>query len=130
MRKKEISLALNQLENALARLNEALQTPLDPNNITRDATLKRFQFTAELYWKTLKKLLLNEKIISTTPRDTLQKAYSFNWINNETLWLNMMDDRNLTSHAYREEYAKKIHTHIKEYYPEMKKNAGFLVRKI
>lgn len=60
--------------------------------------------------------MFNEKIISTSPRDTLQKAYQFNWIDNETVWLDMMDNRNLTFHTYREEYAKKIYSHIKCYY--------------
>lgn len=126
MGKKEALMSLEQLGNALKRLGEALQKPLDSDNMNRDATIQRFEFTIELFWKTLKKLLFIEKITANSPRDVLQKAYAINWIYDENLWLRMMDDRNLTSHAYKEENAERIYQHIKEYFPELMNSYNIL----
>lgn len=123
-------ISYKQLGDALKRLHEALQKPLDKDNMNRDATKQRFEFTIELFWKVLKKFLLWEKIVTHSPRETLQNAYSFNWIDNEKLWLRMMDDRNLTSHTYREEIAIQIYENIKEYYPEMMRCYQLLSEKV
>ena len=71
----------------------------------------------ELFWKVLKKILAYEKIEVTTPRDTLSKAYQYNLIDSESIWLAMLDDRNNTSHAYKEHEATVIFNNIKKYLP-------------
>lgn len=106
------------LGRAIDRLKDVLDHPqLDEMDYLRDATIQRFEFTIELFWKILKKVLFHEKVESTTPRDTLSKAYQYNLIDNEKIWLNMLDDRNNTSHAYKEAEAKIIFEHIKSYFP-------------
>ena len=106
------------LGKAIERLKDVLEHPqLNEIDYLRDATIQRFAFAIELFWRMLKKILLHEKIESTTPRDTLSKAYQYKLINDEEIWLNMLDDRNNTSHAYKEEEAKVIFEHIKEYLP-------------
>ena len=106
------------LGKAIDRLKDVLEHPqLNEIDYLRDAAIQRFEFTIELFWKMLKKILLHEKIESTTPRDTLSKAYQYKLINDEEIWLNMLDDRNNTSHAYKEAEAKIIFDHIKNYLP-------------
>jgi nucleotidyltransferase substrate binding protein (TIGR01987 family) len=70
------------LGRAINRLQEVLEHP-QQNQIDylRDAAIQRFEFTIELFWKILKKILFHEKIESTTPRDTLSKAYQYKLIN-------------------------------------------------
>jgi len=106
------------LGRAIDRLEEILNHPeIDKFDYLRDATIQRFEFSIELFWKALKKVLLHEKIASTTPRDTLAKAYQYKLISDELVWLAMLDDRNNTSHAYKEEAAKAIFEDIKTYLP-------------
>jgi len=106
------------LGKAINRLKEAINsTELDQHDYIRDAAIQRFEFVIELFWKTLKKILRYEKEDATTPRDTLSKAYQYKLIDFEDDWLNMLDDRNNTSHAYDEEKAKIIFEHIKSYLP-------------
>jgi nucleotidyltransferase substrate binding protein (TIGR01987 family) len=112
---------IKNLSNALARLEEVCQQPLDKNNIVLDATVQRFEFTYELFWKTLKLLLEEEGIIATTPKGVLREAYQVQWIADEKLWLTMLEDRNRTSHIYSEKEAAAIYERIKLYFPEMKK---------
>lgn len=106
------------LGDAINRLKEVIEhKDLDNIEFLRDATIQRFEFTIELFWKLLKKVLLHEKIDVTTPRDTLSKSYQFKLINDESLWLKMLDDCNNTSHAYKEHEAKIIFENIKIYLP-------------
>lgn len=106
------------LGNAVNRLQEVLQhTDIDNIEYLRDASIQRFEFTIELFWKVLKKILAYEKVETGTPRDTLSKAYQYHLIQDEEVWLSMLDDRNNTSHAYKEKEAKLIFDHIKNYCP-------------
>lgn len=116
------------LDNAMKRLEEALDE--DPSNsLIVDGTIQRFEFTIELYWKTLKRLLLIEGIETKTPRETLKEAYQAGWLNREEDWLQMLRDRNATCHTYDEAAAREIVEHIHQYFPEMKKVFTFIKEK-
>lgn len=118
--KKFWSHSFVSLGQALSRLNAVLSLPdLYTVDYLQDATIQRFEFCIELYWKVLKKFLAHEKVETTTPRDTIQKAYQFRLIDDEKVWLSMLDDRNLTSHLYQQEEAKKIFQRIITYWPVM-----------
>ncbi len=111
------------LGDALTRLEEVLNRPdLANDDCLPDAVIQRFEFSIELYWKVLKKFLVYEKIDATTPRDVLKKAYQYGLIDDEKEWLLMMDDRNKTSHVYKQEEAIRVFENVKEYFPIMKKN--------
>ncbi len=100
-------------------MEEALQEDLN-NSLLVDGTIHRFEFTIKLYWKTLKRVLLSEGIEANTPKETLKEAFQAGWLENEEAWLQMLKDRNLTSHTYDEETALLIVHNIKGYLPEMK----------
>jgi nucleotidyltransferase substrate binding protein (TIGR01987 family) len=109
------------LSNALNKLEEALAQPL-ANPLAVDGTTQRFEFAFELCWKWMKKILLEkEGIEAVSPKQVLQKAFLLKWIENEKLWLAMLNDRNLTSHTYKEEAAKEIYESIQLYYPELRR---------
>lgn len=114
----KIQQSLTNLEKALARLGEALQIE-KPDSLHVDGTIQRFEFTLELYWKTLKRLLAMEGIETDTPKSTLKEAFKIGWLHDEEGWLKMLEDRNLTSHVYDETMAARIYADIKKYYPEM-----------
>jgi len=121
--------ALRELGNALDRLKEVLDEPLNVKDYVLDAAIQRFEFVVELFWKALKHLLLYEGVNITLPKEALQKAYAAGWLDNEQLWLDMMKDRNETSHTYKKNKALEIYEHIKIYYPEMRKSYEFIVKK-
>ncbi|MEK6731720.1 MAG: HI0074 family nucleotidyltransferase substrate-binding subunit [Pseudomonadota bacterium] len=116
----KITQSLVNLENALSRLREALQEP-HHNALIIDGTIQRFEFVLELYWKTLKRLLANEGIEANTPKETLKKAYAAKWIDNETAWLQMLNDRKATSHIYDEETAQRIYKNVQIHFSELEK---------
>ena len=111
-------LNINALENALTRLNESLQFDLSQPLVV-DACIQRFEFCIELTWKTLKKCLAIEGIEANTPRECIQQAYSIHLINDESAWLSMLKDRNLTSHTYKEDLALEIYHRLPLHYQAM-----------
>ncbi|BCJ87161.1 HI0074 family nucleotidyltransferase substrate-binding subunit [Effusibacillus dendaii] len=120
--------SLHNLGNALQRLREALEVPED-SILAVDGTIQRFEFAIELYWKTLKRLLAQEGVHTNTPRETLQHAFQVHWLEDETAWLQMLRDRNETSHVYDEATAVRIYRHIKQYFPEMERTYTFLLQR-
>ena len=54
-----------------------------------------------------------------TPKATLKEAFQIGWLHDESAWLQMLQDRNLTSHVYDETIANRIFQDIKKYFPEM-----------
>lgn len=119
MSARKVEISLRNLSRALDRLGEALDVPED-SPLAIDGTIQRFEFALELFWKTLKRLLAEEGIEVTTPRETLRKAFQVGWLSDEAAWLQMLQDRNTTSHIYDEETARRIYGHIRANYPEMK----------
>lgn len=112
--------ALDTLGRALDRLREALAEP-EGNPLAVDGTIQRFEFAIELSWKALRRLLLREGVATTTPREALQEAYRAGWLTDETAWLQMLRDRNETSHTYDEQTARRIYANVRRAFPEMER---------
>jgi nucleotidyltransferase substrate binding protein (TIGR01987 family) len=102
-----------ELENALKRLQEAVAQP--ETSIVRDAVIQRFEFTFELVWKSLQLYLDHQGLDCGGPRPTLKKAFSGGLIRSPEeadVWLRLLEDRNLTTHAYDEALATRIYQNI------------------
>lgn len=107
-----LRLALAELISALDRLDEALALPPDTPLLV-DGTMQRFEFCFELAWKSVKLALSEwEGLGSASPRQALEQAHALQWLEHEEPWLQMLQDRNLSSHTYREGLAREIHARI------------------
>lgn len=112
----------NSLGQAINRLSEVVKNGSDIlQDVIQDASIQRFEFVTELFWKTLKKILAYEKIEATTPRDVINKAFQFKLIDDELIWLNILDDRNTTSHVYKQKDAERVFINIQNYLPVFEK---------
>lgn len=103
----------SDVRESAARLAEAVAEP--KSELVRDATIQRFEFTFEVVWKTLKLYLERQGYECGGPRPTLKKAFSEKLISTPEeadAWLQMLDDRNLTTHAYDEALANRIYDNI------------------
>ena len=107
------------------RLEEVAALP--QTDIVRDAAIQRFEFTFELVWKTLQLYLEHEGLESGGPRAVLKRAFLIRLISDQDeadVWMQMLDDRNLTSHAYDETLAVRIYTRIvHDYAPRLARMA-------
>ncbi|MEI7939983.1 MAG: nucleotidyltransferase substrate binding protein [Verrucomicrobiota bacterium] len=109
-----------EVRNAAARLQEAVGQP--ESSIVRDAVIQRFEFSFELVWKALKLYLEHQGHECGGPRPTLKKAFADGLIatpEEADVWLQMLEDRNLTSHAYDETLATRIYQHVVRDYSKL-----------
>lgn len=67
-----------------------------------DIVIKRFEFTYEMAWKALKRNLSFLGIEAKSPRMVFKEAYIQNLIEDEDVWLSMIEQRNISSHIYDE----------------------------
>ncbi|MGI6227632.1 MAG: nucleotidyltransferase substrate binding protein [Peptococcales bacterium] len=104
-------------KNALDRLIEGTYRYDENDDLLRDGLIQRFEFTFELAWKTLKSIFEDEGLSGlNSPKTVLREAFAAQIITDDELWLNMLNDRNLTAHIYSEELAIKICSNIKNKY--------------
>ena len=119
MTDRELKEFLEVFGSALNRLDEVLQIPVENTDIALDASIQRFEFSFELAWKAVKHFALKEGLEVKSPREAVQKAFRLHWIDDETVWLRMLDDRNMTSHTYRIDLAKDIYSRLPVYHDVM-----------
>ena len=106
--------SLNKLKNANQKLKEGIEQAKD--ELDKDGVIQRFEFTFELLWKALKIYLEYQGIIIKTPRDSFVEAFRIDLISDEKIFLDMLEDRNNTSHIYDKETSEKIFNRIKKNY--------------
>lgn len=109
------------LGEALEKLQEMVEEPEMEKSYVKDATIQRFEFCAELFWKTLKKICIQEEYDVTSPKSVLEKAFELKLIDDESLWTLMIKDRNETSHTYKQKLAIEVYYRVKNYYDAMQK---------
>lgn len=107
-----------QFEAAVSRLREALEdyrsTPLSS---VRDGVIQRFEFCAELAWKTMREYLLDQGYTEiNSPKAVIRQAFAYGMIEDADGWVRLMNDRNLTSHVYDERTAEEIFRRIESVY--------------
>lgn len=104
--------------NAISRLHEAIDEHTRTNSdAVRDGVIQRFEFTTELAWKVLREYMLDQGFINlNSPKSVMKQAFALGIIQNEQAWLEMLNDRNLTSHIYKYELAEEIFNRIVNIY--------------
>lgn len=86
--------------------------------IVRDASIQRFEYTFEAFWKFIKEYLrVKGGITCNFSKICFKELFSMGMTTeDETIrLLEMTDDRNMTSHTYKEEVADIIYGKLKAY---------------
>lgn len=110
LRLDRAGLLLSDFNDALERLREALARPED--EFIRDASIKRFEFCFELAWKSIRSIGRLEGQDCVTPRAAFSLAWQARWLEDEGIWLDVLDARNKTAHTYREQTAKEVYSSL------------------
>jgi len=114
MTKSEVLLKINNFERALKRLEEAVKKAKD--DLDKDGVIQRFEFTIELLWKSFKAILNYLGIECYSPRSCIKEAFKAGIIGDDEIILDMLNDRNISSHVYSETTSEEIFRRIKEIY--------------
>ena len=76
--------------------------------LERDGAIQRFEFTFELAWKTMKRILAFKGINVNSPRDVFREAAKQKLIDDPVIWFDFLKKRNLTVHTYNQSCADEI----------------------
>ena len=99
----------------------------------RESMIQRFEFCTELFWKYIKLYLEHAEVPSEyiAPVPVIRRAYSTGILSEQEAEraLDMIKDRNKTSHIYKEEIAELLTTKIPEHNKFMNSVAVRLVEK-
>jgi len=104
----------NDFENSVKNLTSAVEKAKDDLEI--DGAIKRFEMCYELSWKVIKLYLENLGIICKNPRDCFKQAKINDLINDEIIWMEMIDTRNRLVHEYSSTFSREIFNEIKNKY--------------
>lgn len=107
---RSIDFKYMNLKKAYSRLKEVSDLYDGENDIIRDSLIQRFEFTYELTHKTLKEFMkyLGVTLENSFPRTIFKKAYVNNLISDDKVWINLLEDRDSTSHIYNENMSNEI----------------------
>jgi len=109
--KEDFKNAVLQLESALARISD------DP--LIQAGCIQYFEFCFELAWKTVKQAVTDQGLADCySPKACLQQAFAMGWIENEKIWLDMLEARNRMTHTYNQAAAMKIYARLTEFLRE------------
>jgi nucleotidyltransferase substrate binding protein (TIGR01987 family) len=126
MSERKVLDSLENLERVLENLERAVQIPRDRELVT-EGTIHRFEMTIELFWKTLRRAIKFEGTNVSTSRDSLREAFRIGWLQDEQVWLDMLESRNTTSHEYlNEALAEDNYDDIKKVTPTIRRAVNFL----
>lgn len=115
---RSIDFKYMNLKKAYSRLKEVSDLYDGKDDIIRDSLIQRFEFTYELTHKTLREFMkyLGVTLENSFPRTIFKKAYVNNLISDDKVWINLLEDRNSTSHIYNENLADEVANRIVKYY--------------
>lgn len=129
MKKTDVLFALENFRKSYLTLKEAGETAV--SSLEKDGTIQRFEFTFEMFWKTLKIVLEFHGIEVSSPRAAIKEAFINSLIKGDDIYLDMLEDRNRSSHIYDKETSEKIFDNIKKFYiPAFSEFISLLEKKI
>ena len=111
---ERLKLRLQNARMALGTLQEILRESF--SKIVRDATIQRFEYTFEAFWKFVREYLKErEGVLTNSPKACFREIFSLGFCSEDesVRLLEMTDRRNETVHTYQEAVAQKIYAQIK-----------------
>ena len=115
---------MDRYEQRLKIAEAALQTLFEVvgvenvSEIRRDAAIQRFECSFEAVWKAARTYLFEiEGVDVASPKKVLRQSRNLGLLSDEqtALGLQMVDDRNSTSHTYNAGLAERIYERLKDY---------------
>ena len=100
-------------KNSILRLEEVLRD--ERSLMVRDSAIQRFEFTIELAWKCLQVFLREQELVCRSPKECLKEGFKMGLVEDDAKWIEMFEDRNLTSHTYDEKTADAVFDRLPGY---------------
>ncbi|MFC3852746.1 nucleotidyltransferase substrate binding protein [Salinispirillum marinum] len=104
-----------QFSNAFALLTQGIAIQ-QPSVVERAGLIQFFEMAFELAWKLLKDYQQAEGFEINSPRTAIKQAFQSGLLEEGHLWIQALEDRNLTTHTYNEVTAKLVEEKIRQQY--------------
>ena len=121
----------NNFTSAYELLGKAIEME-KLSELETEGLIQRFEYTFELGWKTMKDYLEDKgyaEIVGS--KDSIRLAYANGVISDGEVWMQMIIDRNLTSHLYDSAVVKQIAGNVvHKYYSAFTELYEFLKNKL
>ncbi len=91
------------------------------SDLEKAGAIQAFEYTYELCWKTMKRILTNQNIETSIPKDIFRTAAQFNLIEDAEIWFTFIKKRNETVHTYNRETAEEIFRFLPSFQKEVEK---------
>ena len=112
---------VEDLSAALAQLREALAEPARLDLI-KAGCIQYFEFSFELGWKACKVVSAEQGLPEClSPKACLRQAFTQGWIEDEAIWLEMLDARNRMAHTYDARKALEIYESLPRFHAALQK---------
>lgn len=99
-------------QKAYFKLKEFIDTD-NKTEISQMAIIHAYEYTFELWWRAVQKHLeYIEDIQDYGPNATIKNAFQYGVIEDGQTWMDMLKDRNMTAHTYKEDVANDIYQRI------------------
>jgi nucleotidyltransferase substrate binding protein (TIGR01987 family) len=90
------------------------------SDLEKQGIIQGFEFTHELCWKVMQDFLKDQGETNIYgSKDATRLAFNRGLITKGEIWMNMIMDRNLTSHTYQEDISEQILNRIVNSYFEL-----------
>ena len=70
--------------------------------------IQAYEYTYELAWKTMKRLLNEQGVEVASPRSCIREAAINNMISDPLIWFACLDLRNLAAHTYNQQNSDEV----------------------
>lgn len=119
----------DNFEKAFTLLEEYVDL-VEPGELERAGIIQFFEMALELAWKVMKDYLEVEGFQPKSPKETIKQALQVELFEDAQVWLDALEDRNLTVHTYDESASIEIQERIKEmYFPALQQFYKYLKSK-
>ena len=110
----------SNFDRAIILLREGVELAFAPgaHPILLEALVKRFEYSWELAWKTLKDYLIYDQVTSTkiTAAEAIRTAFAAGYIARGQDWMNALEARNAMSHIYSRDMFERVTIDIRDSY--------------
>ena len=104
---------LEEFAKALEALRQGLDAP--KSDLSRDASIQRFEFCVELAWKSARRVMGTS---TTAPKTVIREMARNGLLEDVEFWLQAIENRNLSAHTYKEELAEQVYAFARAFLPQ------------